>query len=1419
MASSKRKKLTTSILSCFMVLILSASSLFVAYAADMTASEAIAKIVYFAGNDDPNVPLEVLKATGVKRVVDAYIAAYGTAIANKGSIDVDTLEEIQALVDAVNKTETIARIKVYAKTDNASSLSIDELQYAGVTTALDIYLEDYKTAIAGKNEGDVDTTTKIQSVINAVNTAKSGDAVNKIKTAAGTAAADTLTYLDFQKACIVGLISDTVDAAYLNKYRAKVKAAKSADVDSIAKIQALVDAANVEVRESKRVTAIAKIVLAAAEDYMGADPDKAISIQDLIDAGVSSDVAKSEYLGFYQKAIADSGASQVDTTEKIKALIASVNTQVTNAIEAKKAAIKIIADFAANDDATGLTKEILLAGGVLESNIKDVNFGDHNADITKSTGYRKVIEALKRSDVEAVGFDLNSVIANANISISDTNINTLKTYAGTADVSKITISMLLSIVNKADEGKVSANNLDFYRANIKGKAAADVSSAALVTALIVKINGAVTAIMNYAAKDGKDVTLTVENLTDAGVSSVIVGNLDGYKAKIKDLNAGDVDTLAEIQSVINSVNANQDLSEAINVIKSKAGLVNSLTIAQFKAAGATNVIEKYELFYQQAVTAVTDPEKLKTKDLIQALIDSVNTREAAVYNISIYAANDDASALTIAELKTAGVTGVVDANLDLYKKAIKDAKMSEANTVELIQIIVNTVNSAAIKTVLDTIADYAQNDNASNLTIEQLKFIGLSNVIVENLDRYKAKVVAKAKADFAGADNATRVALVYTIVIAPANAEAETAAINTISAYAGNDNADALTIALLNSAGITGAISANLARYKVAIVNSTASGAGTKEKIQALIDNANEAARAAAVTVIKGYAAIHNASALTIDKLAEAGVPTDTTLGTAAAIAANLASYKTAIAAKNPEEITEASLKTIIKLVNEDVILKNEINKVIGYADSDNANDLTIAQLKKIVGEDPLAPPVIEANLAAYKAAVVAKIGTDVNTKEKIVNLVKDVNNLVGKLTSFKDFTGAGSVNLTIANLTELGITGTLVYNLVAYQNELNAKAAADVDTVAKIQKIINDVNTAQKSAKLNDIISCAADDNTGKFNLSNNELIKALVIIGITNAKVEYEYSYVSTIANLASGDVDTVAKVQAVVNSINKSEALKAIRLYAGNDDATFLTISQLQDAGVVGAKTENLAYYIVKIADATLDEVSTLEKIQVIIDLANAEADQENAEKAIAAINAVSVGTVQGSIPAGSSDKLYLPVLAINVTGEVTVSAASFVLAGESTLTLYTDSAFSAAVGTSGATVASNTTLYAKVVSQDGKNIRYYKVVYSIVDTTVKRYEVTGTDFVKVGSNFKATVTVDRGNAAYLANPKLLCIYTLSDGQTQVYITQNAVMGENSIVVGAGITKVKVVLVDGEVDWTDPNSPNTKSLFVSLNFPASN
>src|SRR5262249_19926085 len=146
-------------------------------------------------------------------------------------------------------------------------------------------------------------------------------------------------------------------------------------------------------------------------------------------------------------------------------------------------------------------------------------------------------------------------------------------------------------------------------------------------------------------------------------------------------------------------------------------------------------------------------------------------------------------------------------------------------------------------------------------------------------------------------------------------------------------SADDLTLELLSTAGITGAIEANLDAYKTEIESLTRADLDETKSIQKVIDYINK--EEAAIDVIAAYAKSKNTSSMTIEQIKATGV--------SSVIAANIEAYKVAVKASNEEDLD--TKEEIQDMVDE---VKNKIDVIKGYADNDDASELETAQLVDI---------------------------------------------------------------------------------------------------------------------------------------------------------------------------------------------------------------------------------------------------------------------------------------------------------------------------------------------------------------------------------------------------------------------------------------------------------------------------------------
>ena len=243
-------------------------------------------------------------------------------------------------------------------------------------------------------------------------------------------------------------------------------------------------------------------------------------------------------------------------------------------------------------------------------------------------------------------------------------------------------------------------------------AAQTAAAAAKKAAAITKIDGI---ILNEDAS-----SITAQDLKDCGVTAtdVMDANLAAYRTAISAAEDLALNTTAKIQQMVTDVNT----EAAETAAATKAAAITKIdeiaqgedatdvTVQDLKDAGvtATNVLDANLVAYQTAISAAEDLA-LDTTEEIQQMITDVNTemaeieaataaatKAAAITKIDGIAQGEDATDVTLQDLKDAGVTAadVMDANLVAYQTAISAAEDSALDTTEEIQQMVTDVNAA-----------------------------------------------------------------------------------------------------------------------------------------------------------------------------------------------------------------------------------------------------------------------------------------------------------------------------------------------------------------------------------------------------------------------------------------------------------------------------------------------------------------------------------------------------------------------------------------------------------------------------------------------------------------------------------------------------------------------------------------------------
>ena len=339
-----------------------------------------------------------------------------------------------------------------------------------------------------------------------------------------------------------------------------------------------------------------------------------------------------------------------------------------------------------------------------------------------------------------------------------------------------------------------------------------------------------------------------QDLKDAGVASTLLNsmNLNLYKEEIlKSAYSTGFTTTATVTTMVTAANGFSNAAAVslarinIYVISKNASL---LTIEELRAASvAETAIAANLAAYKAAVAAA--PAQYANGAAVLTMVNAVNSANTPVTlaKINLYAVSKNADSMTIAELVAAGVTGTKAANLDAYKAVV--AGMGTVADLATLQNKITEENAAVPLRAekLALINYYAVIGNADALSISELTTAGVTvaSAKAANLELYQ-DAVAEAE----GFDSLSALQALITSVNKAATAEAEAkeeavakrTALATINAYAVTGNADALTIAMLKDAGVTGTVAADLGAYKTAIA-AKSDGLLTVAAVQAVIDS------------------------------------------------------------------------------------------------------------------------------------------------------------------------------------------------------------------------------------------------------------------------------------------------------------------------------------------------------------------------------------------------------------------------------------------------------------------------------------------------------------------------------------------------------------------------------------------------------
>jgi len=798
--------------------------------------------------------------------------------------------------------------------------------------------------------------------------------------------------------------------------------------------------------------------------------------------------------------------------------------------------------------------------------------------------YRDSVET--RDTIHAVV--LQELVDNAN---QDTIFKVIQSLADADDASAMEIFHLeyLEITD------INKENLQAYRDSVANTNSTDLATVPDLQTLVTDANAnesdAVFAIIQGMATGNDASLLETFHLIKVGITGVVEMD-DKYLAAYRDSveNQTAIADIPALQTVIDDVNAVLALENIQMMADADDAAI--LTVKMLEDAGAAGVVEDNLMYYKGAVedsTAATLPDAAALTTLVSDINAWVTAAENALTTIDGYAQASDATTLTTVELETAWAKDVVAANLAAYKTAIADQDAIE--NLDTLQMVVDWVNmaeaEAAQEAALTAIQGYADADDATAMTADELTTAGTMDVDAAYLDDYKTYVEADSSSNLANADS------IQKFVVDPVNMMMVQHAVDSIAGMAKDDDATGLSHALLFMAELTDhgsnrTVDSLKSRLESADIDSAA--VGTQGKIQDLIASINEEIKDADIlAAIQGMATANDASGLELWHFEELELSFNYY---------NLMVYRDSVAARAAIEDV-ADLQLLID--NADIAAEAEaetdaLTAINQMAVDSDASTLTRDLLETALGSGTMLEKTLR-HFELYQDSIAGQTGiADVATLEAVIASA----NIQKGIEVVQDYAIADDAsNMSGQELVTAGVSGSsiLVYNLEAYQDSVAGSTADQVSTSAEIKGLVDQVNIMENTNALDMILA-----------MSNGGDTASLTIPMFQKAEVDYRDADYLDAYKAAIYDADaltTLGELQAVVDVVN---ALEYIREMPGSNDADDLTIDMLETAGVPSDDliAENLDAYKFNVFDATeiadLDALITLiqeTNVQVVLD----------------------------------------------------------------------------------------------------------------------------------------------------------------------------------------------------------------------------
>jgi hypothetical protein len=273
---------------------------------DLTPDEAslLERVEDYASNsdDNPAPTVEDYTNAGIEGVNESNINQVNALIDELNTDDVDTVEEINAIVAGINQTIAMDRIEAYASNSDNPAPTVEDYANAGIQGVTADNLNQINLAVAESEADDVDTVEEINAIVINITQITAMNRIEAYNASSSDNPAPTVE--DYANAGVQGVTTNNIDD--INRVIAGLEAE---DVDSIEEINAIVT-------NITQITAMNRIKAYALDSN-----NPAPTVEDYANAGVQGVTA--DNLDQINTLIAGLDVEDVDSVEEINALIAN----------------------------------------------------------------------------------------------------------------------------------------------------------------------------------------------------------------------------------------------------------------------------------------------------------------------------------------------------------------------------------------------------------------------------------------------------------------------------------------------------------------------------------------------------------------------------------------------------------------------------------------------------------------------------------------------------------------------------------------------------------------------------------------------------------------------------------------------------------------------------------------------------------------------------------------------------------------------------------------------------------------------------------------------------------------------------------------------------------------------------------------